>query len=168
MSVGDPTRPAGSAPAQVAGARFGGQCAPALGVMSSYRVGYSGISGNPVDFPCLTFVGGKCLLESAGGWRNIRNYKPDKDRATIQSFVAVELATAIFELANGRRGHGAIAGACKVETPLMGVGIVEPKAQPFEMSTWPISLEFDKVGTAAPYFLDGRYAHHFDPCGGAR
>jgi len=37
---------------------------PALGIMSSYRLGYSGVSGNPVDFPRLAFVGGKCLLES--------------------------------------------------------------------------------------------------------
>ena len=41
------------------------QYAPALGVMSSYRVGYSGVGGNPVDFPRLAFVGRKCLLESA-------------------------------------------------------------------------------------------------------
>jgi hypothetical protein len=36
-----------------------------LEVVSSYHVGYPSVGRNPVDLPCLAFVGGKCLLESA-------------------------------------------------------------------------------------------------------
>ena len=43
-------------------ADYVGERAP---VMSSDRVGGAGVGGNPVDFPRLAFVGGKCLLEFA-------------------------------------------------------------------------------------------------------
>src|SRR5512133_504658 len=136
--------------------------------MSSYCVRHSGISGNPVDFPSLAFVCGKRLLEPAGNWCDFRNHEPDKDRDAIQSLMAMELPAAILELTDGRWRHDAIAGACEIEAPFAGIGVVEPEAQPFEMPALPISHELDQVGATAPHLGDSRYTFHFDPIGGAR
>jgi hypothetical protein len=71
--------------------------APAAGIIAHPR-----IHRDPVHFPRLSPIVREGLLEAAGRRRDVRDHEAYEDQATVEEFLAVELAAPVPELADDR------------------------------------------------------------------
>src|SRR5262249_4922332 len=75
----------------------------------------------------------------------------NKDSPAVQSILAIELTPAVFELADiWRQTERAILAICPIETPLMGLGIVQTKSQAFDVAIGTADVEFLQLGAPVP------------------
>jgi len=93
--------------------------------------------------------------------------KSNKNGATMQHFPVEKLAAAIFESANRGLAQGTAAAVGKIETPLMGLRIVQPQGQRFYVTFRAIDLEHQQIGSAIPDLSDEGSTFIFGPGGGA-
>ncbi len=66
----------------------------------------------------------------------------------------IEFATSILEFANRRRDQLAAFAVSKIQTPLVGLGIVQTKRQTFNVTGWAIDFEFYQIGAPIPYLAN--------------
>ncbi len=66
-----------------------------------------------------------------GIWTDVLKDVSNQDDFAIVRFLVDKLASSIFEFTDHRLGQGTVSAVGKIETPLMGLGIVETEAQFF-------------------------------------
>src|SRR5690349_8584282 len=98
------------------------------------------------------------------GRGDVRPDLPDQDRPAMKRrLLIVELATAILELTDHRLADDTIVAGCRVETPLMGLGVVEEEQQVLDVPAGPSGLEFLELRPAVPNLSSDQRAIVFHP-----
>src|SRR3954451_11208200 len=110
--------------------------------------------GNPVGFPGFTSVGGECLLEAERGGSDIGKDEAHEDGSAAKSFLVVELAASVFEVADHGATEVAILGVGPEDAPLLSLGIVEAKADALKMERRVGDVEFAEISATVPEFAD--------------
>jgi hypothetical protein len=128
---------------------------------------YPCVRRNPVHFPSLASIVGEGLFETAGIWSDIRDKKTNKDRSAIEYFLVQELAVSILEFADCGLAQGTAVAAGKIETPLVGLAIVQAQGESFDVTFGTINVEFHHVDVAVPHFSHDSPTVVFDPGSGA-
>jgi len=118
---------------------------------------------DPVDLPGLAPVIRECLFETARIPSDVRPDISHENGSPVQCFLIEELAAPILELTDRGLAQRAAAAVGRVETPLVGLGIVETQRQNFEVTCWAIGLELREIGAAIPNLSDDGRALVFDP-----
>src|SRR5262249_24462602 len=106
---------------------------------------------------------GECLLEVAGIWSDVRNHKSNQNCPAIQRFLVIELPASTIELANRRLAERTAANGREVQTPLVGLWIVQAQTHPLEVAGGTIGHKFDQVGATVPEFAHNRDSVVLDP-----
>src|ERR1700719_551171 len=124
---------------------------------------HPGVCRDPVHFPSLASIVREGLFKTAGARRDVRYNEPNKDGPAIQCFLIVEFAASILELADRGLAQRAVVAVGKIETPLVGLWIVETQAHTFEVSFRAVGLELQQIGAAVPNLSNDGGARKFDP-----
>src|SRR5712692_1371028 len=99
---------------------------------------------------------------------DVRDDKSNENGSAIKWFLIEKLAAPILELADGGLAQGAVVAVGKIETPLVGLRIVQTQGQTFDVTCWAIGLELHQIGAAIPNLSDDGSTLIFDPGSGAR
>jgi len=125
-----------------------------------------GVCRDPVHFPSLASIVREVLLKTARIRRDVRYNEPNKDGSALQCFLVVEFAASILELADRRLAQSAAVGVGKIEAPLVGLWIIEPQVQTFEVPFRAIGLGSIRLAAIPNPSNDGS-AVKFNPGSGA-
>jgi len=113
--------------------------------------------GDPVDFPSLATIGGEGLLKVGGIGRDLGPNIAHQNDPAVEGFLVEKFATAVGKLANRRLPERTILAVGPVETPLMGLRIVETEGQTLDVTGRAGGLELFEPSAAIPDFAgDGR------------
>ena len=93
--------------------------------------------------------------------------KSNENGAAMQRFLVEKLGAAIFEFANRGLAQRTAAAVGKIETPLMGLRIVQPQGQRFYVPSRTIDFEHQQIGSAIPDLSDESSTFIFGPGSGA-
>src|SRR6266576_832327 len=131
-------------------------CDPLLGIRaSSVRlvrfIVHPCVGRNPIHFPRLASILGECLFKTARLRSDIRYNEPNQDGPVIEGFLIEKLAAPVLEFSDCRLAQGAILAVGKIQTPLAGLGIVQTQRQRFNLTFWPIDLEFYEIRPSIPH-----------------
>ena len=108
----------------------------------------------PVCFPGLAFVIRECLFETGRIRRDVHETVSNKDHSVIELFLIDKYTTAIFKLPYRGYAQNARVAIGPIEAPLMGLGIVEPQADAFDMTCRTVGRELEQIGVAIQNLSD--------------
>ena len=100
-------------------------------------------------------------------WSDVCPDDAHEDGSTVECFLIVEFAAAVFEFTDGGLAQSAVLDVRKREAPLAGCGIVEKQRKIFEVTLGAFGLYFLQLSAAVPDFADDHGALHFVPGGRA-
>src|SRR5580692_7684348 len=124
---------------------------------------------NPVHFPGLAAILREGLLKVRRAGGGIRPKKSNQDHFAINRILSVELAASILEFADLRRVQNANLAVGPIQPPLVGLRIVQPHGQTFDMSaSRAVRFELLDLSAPVPNLSGDRSAVKFDPASRAR
>jgi hypothetical protein len=99
----------------------------------------------------------------------VRPNKSNKDSFALPCVLGLKLAAPILELADLGRVHSAVLAVGPIESPLVGLGILQTEGQTFNMASFrAIGVELLQISAAIPNLSRNGSTVKFDPGRGAR
>lgn len=123
----------------------------------------TGLVGDPVDFPSLAPIGGEGLLKVGGIGRGLGPNIANQNDPAVERLLVEKFATAVGKLANRRLPERTVLAVGPVETPLMGLRIVETEGQTLDVTGRAGGLELFEPSAAIPDFAGDGSAVKLNP-----
>ena len=112
---------------------------------------YSRLVRNPVDFPSLASVIGERLFKVRRTRGHVRPNKSNQDNFAVNRILGEKLAASILEFADLGWIQDAILAVGPIEPPLVGLRIVQPESQAFDVArSRTINLDRVQLSAAVP------------------
>src|SRR5580698_4484530 len=125
---------AATSPIKTRFAVFGRNLCAASSVRFGRFIIHSRLIRNPVHLPGLASVVGECLLKVGRFRVGVRPDKSNIDGSPFPWLLIKELAASIPELADHGLSKDAILAVGPIDTPLVGLGIVQPEGQTLDVT----------------------------------
>src|SRR5579872_2012588 len=105
---------------------------------------------NPVHLPSLSAIIRKRLFEMRHARIGLRPDESDQNCLSVDNILRIELALSILKLANLRRIKNPVLAVGPVQSPLMGLRIVQAQSQALDVPACTIGFELLDLGSAIP------------------
>src|SRR5258708_28358648 len=105
---------------------------------------------HPIGLPGLGAVAGEGLFKAGGIRSDGGEAVASENGFAAERFLIEKLAAPILEFADHRLRQDTVGAARPIETPLVGLGIVETQADAFDVTGRPLHLALEDAPPATP------------------